>query len=207
MARRGDPRLQVPTRDIDGIKDADAKLLDTIRALDDDGVRRPSLLPNWSVGHVLTHIARNGDSVVRRLNGCAQDEIVDQYEGGAEGRADEIEAGAARSAAEIIADVEATNAAVQAAIAAMPDDGWDRLSRSVDGGLNPATKLLFSRWREIEVHHVDLGLGYEPGQWPEDLARRWLTTLLPRLPDRTAPQLLLAWLLDRGGPPALSDWE
>jgi maleylpyruvate isomerase len=207
MARRGDPRLQVPTRDIDGIKDADAKLLDTIRALDDDAVRRPSLLPNWSVGHVLTHIARNGDSVVRRLNGCAQDEIVDQYEGGAEGRADEIEAGAARSAAELIADVEATNAAVQAAIAAMPDDAWDRLSRSVDGGLNPATKLLFSRWREIEVHHVDLGLGYEPGQWPEDLARRWLTTLLPRLPDRTTPQFLLAWLLDRGGPPALSDWE
>jgi maleylpyruvate isomerase len=207
MARRGDLRLQVPTRDIDGIKDADAKLLDTIRALDDDAVRRPSLLPNWSVGHVLTHIARNGDSVVRRLNGCAQDEIVDQYEGGAEGRADEIEAGAARSAAEIIADVEATNAAVQAAIAAMPDDGWDRLSRSVDGGLNPATKVLFSRWREIEVHHVDLGLGYEPGQWPEGLARQWLASLLPRLPDRTAPQLLLAWLLDRGGPPALSDWE
>jgi maleylpyruvate isomerase len=63
----------VPTRDIDGIRDADAKLLDTIRGLDDDDVRRPSLLPNWTVGHVLTHIARNGDSVVRRLNGCAQD--------------------------------------------------------------------------------------------------------------------------------------
>jgi len=207
MATRENLRRQVPTRDIDGIKEADAKLLDTIRGLDDDDVRRPSLLPGWTVGHVLTHIARNGDSVVRRLNGCAQDEIIDQYEGGAEGRADEIEAGAARSAAELIADVETTNAAVQAAIAAMPDDAWDRMSRSVDGRLNPATKVMFSRWREVEIHHVDLGLGYEPEQWPEDLARQWLTSLLPRLPDRTSPQHLLAWLLDRSGPPALSDWE
>src|SRR5207302_4080798 len=165
---------RVPAREIDGIREADAKLLATIQGLDDDAVRRPSLLHGWTVGHVLTHIARNGDSVVRRLEGCVRNEIADQYEGGAEGRADEIEAGASRSAAELLADVETTNAAVQTAIAAMPDDAWGRLSRSVGGSLSPAAKVMFSRWREVEVHHVDLGLGYEPDQWPEDLARQWL---------------------------------
>ena len=199
--------VPIPAREIEGIRAADAKVLESIRNLDDDAVRRPSRLPGWTVGHVLTHLARNGDSVVRRLQGCASDEIVDQYEGGAEGRADDIEAGASRSATELIADVEATNAAVQAAIAAMPDDAWGRLSRSVGGTLAPAAKVVFSRWREVEVHHVDLGLGYEPDQWPEDLSRRWLADLLPTLPDRTEPQQLLAWMLDRGGPPALGDWE
>ena len=96
----------VPAREIAGIREADAKLLATIQGLDDDAVRRPSLLPRWTVGHVLTHIARNGDSVVRRLEGCVRSEVADQYEGGAEGRADEIEAGASRSAAELLDDVE-----------------------------------------------------------------------------------------------------
>jgi hypothetical protein len=67
--------------------------------------------------------------------------------------------------------------------------------------------VTFSRWREIEVHHVDLGLGYEPDEWPDDLAGRWLADLLPTLPDRTSPQQLLAWCPDRGIPPVLADWE
>lgn len=199
--------VPIPQREIEGIRQADARLLETIRGLDDDAVRRPSRLPGWTVAHVLTHIARNGDSVVRRLEGCLRGEIVDQYEDGAEGRADEIDAGASRLAAELIADVVATNEAVQTAIAAMPPDGWGRLSRRAGGALTPAAKMMFARWREVEVHHVDLGLGYEPDNWPEDLARQWLADLLPTLPNRCPPQELLAWMLDRGAPPTLADWE
>jgi len=199
--------VPVPHREIEGIRQADARLLETLRDLDDDAVRRPCRLPHWTVGHALTHIARNADSVIRRLEGCARDEIVDQYVGGAAGRAGEIDAGADRSAAALVADIIATNDGVQAAIAAMPDDAWGRLSRGVGGNLSTAEKVLFSRWREVEIHHVDLGLGYEPAEWPEDLARRWLTDLLPKLADRTSPQELLAWCLDRGTPPTLNAWE
>jgi len=53
-------------------------------------------------------------------------------------------------------------------------DGWDRLTRSVDGQELPARSVIFSRWREVEVHQVDLGLGYEPGEWPDDLVELWL---------------------------------
>ncbi len=45
-------------------------------------MRGPSLLPEWSDGHVLTHLARNADSVVRRMEGAARGELVDQYPGG-----------------------------------------------------------------------------------------------------------------------------
>ena len=50
-------------------------LLAALRDLDDAAARRPSLLPGWSVGHVLTHIARNADSVVWRLEGAAAGEV------------------------------------------------------------------------------------------------------------------------------------
>ena len=31
--------------------------------------------------------------------------------------------------------------------------------------------LPFLRWREVEVHRVDLGLGYEPADWPAEYVR------------------------------------
>jgi hypothetical protein len=37
----------------------------------------------------------------------------------------------------------------------------------------------------VEVHHVDLGLGYEPDRWPAGLVERMLPDLLAGLPDRT----------------------
>jgi maleylpyruvate isomerase len=198
---------RVPQRELDGIRAADAALLRTLERIDDDVARRPSRLPDWTVGHVLTHIARNADSVVRRLVGSAAGEVVDQYVGGPEGRAAEIEAGAGRSAAELVADVRRTDELVQQAIEAMPEDAWDRMSRTVGGQLRTAAQVVYSRWREVEVHHVDLGLGYAPTEWPEDLARRWLGELLPGLPDRSSPQELLAWCLQRGAAPQLADWE
>ena len=54
----------------------------------------PSLLPGWTRGHVLTHIARNADSFVRVLEAARRGEVVTQYEGGVDGRNADIEAGA-----------------------------------------------------------------------------------------------------------------
>jgi uncharacterized damage-inducible protein DinB len=34
--------------------------------------QQPSLLPGWSVGHVLSHLARNADSYVNLLQGRPQ---------------------------------------------------------------------------------------------------------------------------------------
>lgn len=39
------------------------RLLATASALTDEQVRAASLLPGWSRGHVLTHIARNADGL------------------------------------------------------------------------------------------------------------------------------------------------
>jgi maleylpyruvate isomerase len=183
------------------------RLLATLDALTDGLARRDSLLPGWTVGHVLTHIARQADSVVRRLDGASRDEIVDQYAGGSAGRAAEIEAGAGRPAAALVDDVRATAGAVEAVAASVPDQAWERLTRSVDGGLIPARSVFLSRTREVEVHHVDLGLGYTPRNWPDDFVRAELESGLASLSGRTHPADLLAWLTGRGPAPELGPWR
>jgi maleylpyruvate isomerase len=210
-----------PGPDLERLHHSHARLNQAITGLTDADARRPSLLPGWSVGHVLAHLARNAESVVRRLEGAVRGEVVDQYPGGPAGRAQEIEAGAHASAAELLADVATTSRAVELAAAHLSavDSGaadpaavgsagqlWDRLGRSVDGVLSPVSGLLRSRRKETEIHHVDLGLGYTPADWPADFVEEHLALELPELATRAAPAALLAWLTGRAPAPELSSW-
>jgi maleylpyruvate isomerase len=196
-----------PEETIERLGATQARLLTGLDGLTDQIVRQPSRLPGWSVGHVLSHLARNADSVVRRFEGAIRAEIADQYPGGAEGRKAEIDAGATASAAELVADVRSSGLAVERLAVRMPTAAWARLARSVGGELETCQLVLFSRIREVEVHHVDLGLGYEPSDWPMNFVHEALAADLPGLPERTDPAQLLAWLSGRGGPPSLSPWR
>ena len=193
-------------RDIDGCRESQRRLLEAIDGLTDEQARASSLLPGWTVGHVLTHLARNADSVVRRLDGAARGVIVDQYPGGADGRAADIESGARRPAADLVADVAASCAAVESACDSVPTDAWANLTRGVGGDEVPAHAVVFSRWREVEIHHADLGLGHSPADWPADLVDTCLPRVVRSLPARTDPNALLAWSLGRGPAPELTPW-
>jgi maleylpyruvate isomerase len=182
------------------------RLFAALEDLPDDVARRPSRLPDWTVGHVLTHIARNADSMTRRLAGAARDEVVDQYPGGTAGREAEIEAGAGRPAAELVADVHASALACERAAAELPDDAWDRLGRSTTGELQTMHRILAGRIREVELHHVDLGLGYEPADWPPDFARAELDRALAHMAEHLDPGVFLGWLSGRGPAPELPPW-
>jgi maleylpyruvate isomerase len=162
---------------------AHQRLLATAAGIDDRTVRRPSRLPGWSVGHVLSHLARNADGHVRRLEGALRAEEVARYPGGNVEREREIEEGASRTAAELLADLTTS--------AKRLEDTWDR---SREAGWPNAGLLASDTWptsasplrrlREVEVHHVDLGLGYEASDWPEDYVRWDLPLMLEGLPDR-----------------------
>ena len=97
----------------------------------------PSLLPGWSVGHVLTHLARNADSHLRMLAG------EPQYPGGAEQREADIAVGAGRPWAELLADLRAAHERLDAA--------W---SAVVAASLSPAATA--SRTRRTYVLSSDL---------------------------------------------------
>ena len=189
------------------------RLLTVVAGLDEAGVRAPSRLDGWTVGHVLTHLARNADSHTRMLGAALRGESVEQYAGGREERAGSIEGGADRPVSELRDDVERSTTELEAAWAAMTPEAWDGngLSR---GRPWPCRTLPFFRWREVEIHHVDAGAGYGPQDWPEEYVRRELPLLLATVPDRLADgaerRRLLAWLTGRSpsaGDLDLGPWE
>jgi maleylpyruvate isomerase len=192
--------------DLAACQKAHKRLLATVSTLTDPQAHAPSRLPGWTVGHVLTHLARHADSVVRRLGASARDEVIDQYVGGPAGRAAAIEAGAGRSATALIDDVRSSAAALEAAIVTMPPDAWERVTVAVTGDRQPAWAVVHRRVIEVEIHHVDLGLGYEPGDWPAEFVAELLVDGLPALAGRADPNELLAWILGRGEAPELPPW-
>jgi maleylpyruvate isomerase len=199
--------LARPAADLAHCRAAHAQLLETVSGLDDVTLRGPSLLPGWTVGHVLGHLAGHADSIVRRMVGVIEDRVVDQYPGGPQARAAEIERLAALPLDELVPAVRGSADRVDAIFDQVPDDAWERVSRSVSGKLVAASRLPFSRLREVEVHHTDLGLGHPPSAWPPVIAERSLPDVLAGLPSRTDPGALLAWALGRGPAPELQPWD
>lgn len=207
-------RAFLPTSDIERVADAHRRLADALERLSERNPRRPSLLPGWTVGHVLTHLARNADSHVRRADAARRGEVVDQYPGGFAERDAEIETGAGRTAAALVEDVVTSNAALEAAWAAVPDDVWTQRSRDANGRARPLFELPSRRWQEVEVHLVDLQIGVTYEDWPAEFVLEWL----PRTRERMWPQLEaashaadfpdpaeeLAWLYGRHERPGLA---
>jgi maleylpyruvate isomerase len=169
--------------------------------------RRPSRLDGWSIGHLLTHVARNADSVVRRLDGARRGQATEQYPGGADERTREIEDGAGRTRSELLADIAASSAGVLAIAGQLDDAAFARSTKPIVGPPQDGHTVLVRRAREVAVHQVDLGLGYEPSSWPDWLVEDLLADTMPRLTTRSAPHDLVAWLVDRGAAPSLLAWN
>jgi maleylpyruvate isomerase len=193
-----------PQAAIDLCLRAHERFSSTIRDLDDSTARQPSRLPGWSVGHVITHLARNADGHIRRLEGALIGVEVPRYPGGPEQRDREIDEGEGRPAAEIVRDFKETAARLEAVWARSEHAGWPHAELRGPDKFDTSGSPL-RRLREVEVHHVDLGLGYEPTDWPAEYVEWELPTTLARLPERLAGEhataLLLAWLIGRSPSP------
>ena len=163
-------------RDLAGAAKAHDVVIAALQDLTDEQARRPSLLPGWTVGHVLTHIARNAEGHVRMFSAAVRGEVAAMYPGGRDQRNHDIEAGAGRPAAELAADVTATAAQIESVWAEMPAQAWAGRGLTVAGELAMAD-LVFIRWREVTVHHADLGLGYSWSDWDTEYVRLELARL------------------------------
>src|SRR5215472_4781932 len=108
----GDPAGAAPS--LRGMVEAATDLLlRSAEGVSDQQARQPSLLPGWSRGHLLTHVARNADSLRNLLVWARTGVETPQYRHPDE-RAEGIAAGAGRSAAELLADLAASAAALDA---------------------------------------------------------------------------------------------
>ncbi|POX38608.1 hypothetical protein C3486_22475 [Streptomyces sp. Ru73] len=192
---------------LDAIAAATERFVATVGALSDAEVAGDTLVPPWSRGHVVTHVARATDSLCRLLSWARTGIETPQYASMA-ARAAEIEAGARRPVAELVADVRETAARFEEAVRTLPPAAWRAEVRMRTGELRTPATLLPTRLRELEIHHADLDAGYGFRDIPAD-AVRWIVgdivEALARRPD-TPPLRLeatdtgLVHALGTGGP-------
>jgi maleylpyruvate isomerase len=200
--------------DLERVHDAHVDLVDHLEAMTGGpgaAPGLPSLLPDWTRGHLLTHVARNADSFVRVLEAARRGEVTTQYEGGGAGRNAEIEAGATRDWDSLVADVRSSAWRLDEVFASQ--DRWDLAMTNSSGESVPHSELPSRRVREVLIHHADLGdEGYTPRDWPSDYVREELRRMemvyssrqpmgVNGLPDaalQATPLERLCWLLGRG---------
>jgi maleylpyruvate isomerase len=168
---------------ISEIDRATTRLLKTARSLDDAAVRGPSLLPGWTRGHVLTHVARNADGIVNLLTWARTGVETPAYPS-VERREADIQAGAGRPITAHVADLEQAAQRLDDAVGQMPPAAWTAHIRWRSGGDVPAATAMWARLREVEVHHADLDAGYRPADWPAAFVHRLLHELAAELGAR-----------------------
>jgi maleylpyruvate isomerase len=205
----------MPAEELAGAREATERL----RALVDrtTDLFAPSLLPGWSRAHVVAHLAGNARSHIHMLRGAQADRVLDQYPGGAAARESAIKELAQDPAAAVD---EFHRSAEDLAHAWRGTADWTAQGRPLHGGPVPVSQLIWARWREVEVHAVDLAADYEPTDWPRPFLDRLLAELkarpdLPSLEGISGPDdALAAWLSGRsagerlhGALPHLPQWR
>lgn len=154
-----------PTETLARVVESTAHLLTTAEHFDDAAVREPSRLPGWSRGHVLTHLARNADALVRLLTWAATGTVTPMY-ASPESRDADIEAGAGRGAEHLLTDLRESCERFAVQAARMGPQQWSAPIEARRGGPQPAAWIAWWRLEEVLVHHVDLGAAYSPAHWP-----------------------------------------
>ncbi|MEU0370257.1 maleylpyruvate isomerase family mycothiol-dependent enzyme [Streptomyces sp. NPDC006283] len=160
-----------PVSDLRSVREATDQLLTAAAALDNAAVAGPSRLPGWTRGHVLAHISRNADALVNVLEGRPMYVT-------AEARDADIERDASRGLSEQLDDVRASAARFQDTGAAPAD--WQRTVELRNGVTDRAARVPFRRLVEVELHHVDLGIGYELEDLPKEFTERETAFLAER---------------------------
>ncbi|MER5910232.1 maleylpyruvate isomerase family mycothiol-dependent enzyme [Streptomyces sp. NPDC001982] len=157
--------------DLASVRDASERLLTAVAALDNAAVTRPSRLPGWTRGHILAHLARNADALVNVLEGRPM------YVSG-DARDADIERDAPRPLDAQLTDLRESAARFQETGAAPAD--WARTVELRNGVTDSASRVPFRRWAEVELHHVDLGIGHELEDLPTDFVEREIDFLAQR---------------------------
>ncbi len=158
MASPPQPRL---TDQINALRDGTARLDAAIdNAIVDgghDAFAAPALLPDWTIGHVVTHLARNADGLRRVLVGAKVGEQLQPY-ASPQARVDDIESGALRSTETITTDYRQAGSRLMEAIESLPHAVWQSTVDLGRGGPTTADVVLAARLGEVELHHHDLGV-------------------------------------------------
>ena len=183
----------------------------------DDWFATPTELPKWTRAHVLAHLALNAESHVHLFAEATRGVQGDQYPGGAKARAQAVFDASALAPHELINRVRKSIYGLEASWARSDGSAWLGSGKNVVGTVLPIADLPLFRWREVEVHTSDLGIGITFLHWDPlyvrlDLPRMVMRytsrlpmgmTALPQEAMRLSENERLAWLMGRTTPVGL----
>ncbi len=174
------------------LPDATRSLTRTVDGLTDEAFAEPSLLPGWTRAHVIAHLVLNGEALAGVLTGLAAGEEVAMYPS-SEARDNDVEELATAEPSELRERLLAATTGFADACARMPEQGWTGIVRRTpdSDATYPAAEVPSRRLGEVEIHHVDLGAGYDRTMWSREFATDLLTTHSRRL-ERHGPVTLRA---------------
>jgi maleylpyruvate isomerase len=195
----------VDQTDLDELTEASHRLVRTVDGMAETAYAEPSLLPDWTRGHVVAHLALNAEALSDVLRGLGEGRKVPMY-ASQEARDSDI-------ATLGTAEPEALRSRLLGAVTdfsdgvlLVPDEAWDtEIERTSDGATTfKAAAILGMRHREVEIHHADLGLDYTHADWPSSFAVHLIGAMAKRERPETfsvhATDLDRTWHLGQGGP-------
>jgi maleylpyruvate isomerase len=153
-----------PTTRLAAVYDATTRYLQDLDGLDSGRLAEPSPLPGWTRAHVVAHLAQHALGTARALTGLSQGERLPVYDS-TERRNADIESTAALSTEELRELSFDACDRWKGAIEAVTD--WESVMERTPGGPSfTAAECIDMRWREVEIHHADLDVGYTATDWP-----------------------------------------
>jgi maleylpyruvate isomerase len=183
---------------------ASNRLVRTVDAMEESAYAEPSLLPDWTRGHVVAHLALNAEALAMVLQGLVEGRQVAMYASQDARDKDIATLGPAEPEA-LRSRLLGAVTDFADAIVAVPDEAWGTdVERTPGGPTFKAGAILGMRHREVEIHHADLGLDYTYTDWPTPFAIHLIEAMAKR--ERPQPfsvhaaDLDRTWHLGDGGP-------
>ena len=139
-----------------------------MQGLSDAELRAPSALPDWTRAHVVAHLSRNAEALLRLVHWAATGEVTPMYPN-LESRAADIEATAQEPPAVLRAELTATAALLDQRLSALDEAGWAGTVRSALGRELTGAGIPWMRIREVWLHAIDLDAGIGTVVFPRDL--------------------------------------
>lgn len=186
------------------VADAEALVAQFVENLSNDEVAADSLLPNWSRGHVLSHLANNARGLSNLIEWALTGIQKDMYVS-VEQRGMDIENDAKRPGNEIIADFLEQSKVFEANLDRLMTGPI--LSEEIvlgNGSHVHPHEMTTLRERELLVHLVDLDLGYKANDWTLDWSIKTLKSVSAgKRKESVKFRLLIAgdhtWTMDQNG--------
>lgn len=134
------------------------RLLETVDSLGAQSCR-PTLCEDWDAAHLLTHLARNADSLLNLVR-WASDGVERQAYASEERREADIEEGARRPWGDIVSDLRASAERFRTAAEILTGPAGENHVRTRTGTAVRGSQLPAMRVLEVVFHHVDLRAGF-----------------------------------------------